>query len=39
MRPLGFTDDIMLLTISDTKFQELFLGIPKAIGLLPIFNL
>jgi hypothetical protein len=39
MRPLGFADDIMLLTISDTKFQTLFFGIPKVIGLLSIFKL
>jgi len=39
MRPLGFTDDTTLLTISDTKFQALFFGIPKVIYLLSIFDL
>jgi hypothetical protein len=39
MRPLGFTDDITLVAISDTKFQALFFGIPDVIGLLSTFNL
>jgi hypothetical protein len=39
MRPLGFTDYIMLLTISDAKFLAFFFGIPKVIYLLSSFNL
>jgi hypothetical protein len=38
MRPLGFTDDIMLLTISDAKCQALFFFFSKVIYLLSILK-
>jgi len=38
MRPLGFANDKMFLTISDTKFQPLFFGIPNVIRLFLIYG-